>query len=189
MSQSDKQRKRLDPEKTRLAILDAAYECFSETGFGATSIGDIAKRASVQKSLVQYHFGNKVQLWHECILGRAAPMLAAINRLLSGETTDLAELARARIEFHRMNPRIGRLLAWASLEDVPLPEQIRERTQKLRERYAESPETLRRLVLAISTIDGWFVYRPLYERILCADLDGDMDGLITEFLSKRIESK
>ncbi|RLA58652.1 MAG: hypothetical protein DRR04_10480 [Gammaproteobacteria bacterium] len=50
---------------TRKLILNAAIENFSEAGFEAASLADIAGQAGVKKALVQYHFSTKEQLWKE----------------------------------------------------------------------------------------------------------------------------
>ena len=47
---------------TRGHILDAATELFARKGYDATSIRDIAERASVAPSLLNHHFGNKTAL-------------------------------------------------------------------------------------------------------------------------------
>ena len=51
----------------RLQILEAAGPLFAQTGFDGTSMGAVAEAAGEKKSLVQYHFGNKQQLWEETV--------------------------------------------------------------------------------------------------------------------------
>lgn len=50
-------------EQTQKRILMAAIDIFAEAGFEASSLADIAKRATVKKALVQYHFSTKDRLW------------------------------------------------------------------------------------------------------------------------------
>lgn len=48
---------------TRTLILDAARECFAETGYDATTIRVIAGRAGVDPALVHHYFGTKSDLF------------------------------------------------------------------------------------------------------------------------------
>ena len=52
---------------TKLTILKASAKVFSEKGFEATSIRDIAKTADIPHSSVTYHFGNKQALFETVI--------------------------------------------------------------------------------------------------------------------------
>lgn len=57
----------LQKENRRSSIIQAAAELFGQLGFEGTSIGAIAERAGVKKSLAQYHFENKEILWRETV--------------------------------------------------------------------------------------------------------------------------
>ncbi len=59
-------------------ILDAAEHLFSRRGFYGASLRDIAKQASVQMSLVNYHFGPKEELFRQVIRRRADEHASAI---------------------------------------------------------------------------------------------------------------
>ncbi|MDD3107476.1 MAG: TetR/AcrR family transcriptional regulator [Bacilli bacterium] len=50
-------------EPTKLKILIAAAECFSQNGYRKTSISEIAIKAKVAKGLIFYHFDNKKNLF------------------------------------------------------------------------------------------------------------------------------
>lgn len=56
-------RERRDPDATRQALLAAGAALFSERGFDAVPIDDVAARAGVNKSLISYHFGGKRGLY------------------------------------------------------------------------------------------------------------------------------
>ena len=60
---------------TKTIILDAAEAQFAHMGFHGTSLRAIAKEAGVKLSLVQYHFGKKVELF-EATIARRANVLA-----------------------------------------------------------------------------------------------------------------
>ena len=49
-------------ERTRAAILDAAYDLFIEQGFAATSMRDIAGRAGLAPGSLYNHFSSKEEL-------------------------------------------------------------------------------------------------------------------------------
>lgn len=50
-------------------ILDAAEQCLGRSGYGDTSIRDVAAEAGVSKSLVHYHFKSKEHLFLEVQIG------------------------------------------------------------------------------------------------------------------------
>jgi AcrR family transcriptional regulator len=50
-------------ERTRAAILDAAYDLFIEQGFAATSMRDIAGRAGLAPGSLYNHFSSKEQIF------------------------------------------------------------------------------------------------------------------------------
>ncbi|SCK14122.1 transcriptional regulator, TetR family [Variovorax sp. HW608] len=49
--------------ETRRAILDAALSEFAERGFEGASVRRIGERASLEYTLITYHFKNKAALW------------------------------------------------------------------------------------------------------------------------------
>jgi len=96
-------------EETRKRILNAAIENFSQAGFEAASLSDIAKKAGVKKALVQYHFSTKELLWRDS----ATLIWTERNRELSalmGARNDTDYRARMRsafiavVEFTRRKP-------------------------------------------------------------------------------------
>ncbi len=57
-------------ERTRRAILEAAYELFLEQGYAATSMRQIAERAGLALGGIYNHFPNKEAIFAELILDR-----------------------------------------------------------------------------------------------------------------------
>lgn len=51
----------------RGAIRSAGLTLFSERGFEATTVSDIAKLAGVPKANVLYYFSDKEELWKEAV--------------------------------------------------------------------------------------------------------------------------
>jgi AcrR family transcriptional regulator len=54
-------------EDTRERLLDAAERVFVESGYYDATVREICKRAGVNLALVNYHFGDKLQLYTEVI--------------------------------------------------------------------------------------------------------------------------
>jgi AcrR family transcriptional regulator len=52
-----------DPERTRLAILDAATVEFVQHGFAGASVNEIAARAQVNKRMLYHYYGKKDDLY------------------------------------------------------------------------------------------------------------------------------
>ena len=160
---TDQDRRQLDPARTRAQIMEAALARFAERGYSGASIGDIAAGAGVPKSLVQYHFGSKSKLWQSCLQHRAGPMIAAMDGFLSGQGT-IEDLLKARIRIHEEHPELSRLLAWASIEPVPLPTFIQERREAFAGQLLQQggPPQVAKVFAAIASIDGWYLFRTLY---------------------------
>jgi AcrR family transcriptional regulator len=57
-------------ERTRQAILEAAYSLFLEQGYAATSVRQIAERANLALGGIYNHFGNKEAIFSELIIDR-----------------------------------------------------------------------------------------------------------------------
>jgi AcrR family transcriptional regulator len=66
-------------EVVRELILNAARECFADTGFTGTSTRQIAARADVVENLIYKHFGNKANLFDEAV---AEPFRRAIDEFV-----------------------------------------------------------------------------------------------------------
>lgn len=56
-----------DNEETRNKLLYAASAVFADRGFYAATVRDICRRAGVNLALVNYHFGNKSELYTEVL--------------------------------------------------------------------------------------------------------------------------
>lgn len=102
-------------EVTKSKLLEAAISEFAERGFEAVTTRDIEVAADVQRGLLNYHFGDKEQLWKDAVdklfldyrsfrLARAevAKDLPAHERL--------AFRIRAFIRFSASHPELNRLM-------------------------------------------------------------------------------
>ncbi len=69
-----RQRREEEKEQRREAIVDAAECVFTESGFEAAKMEDVARRARVSRALVYLYFKNKAEL-HLAICARALTLL------------------------------------------------------------------------------------------------------------------
>jgi AcrR family transcriptional regulator len=80
---AERARRKLDPEQRRAEILQAAFACFSERGFAATRMEDVAARAGIAKGTVYLHFPDKEALFTSLVSGVASPILGQVETLLA----------------------------------------------------------------------------------------------------------
>jgi TetR/AcrR family transcriptional regulator len=67
---------------TRRRILDASLQLFSQWGYDATRIKDVALKASVNAALVHHYFGDKDALYETVLVGALRPLKVLGQRLL-----------------------------------------------------------------------------------------------------------
>ena len=77
-------RRRLTAEERRTAILDAALTAFSQKGYHATSLDDIAREAEVSKALIYEHFASKQELHADLIARNGRELTQRVAGALSG---------------------------------------------------------------------------------------------------------
>jgi AcrR family transcriptional regulator len=88
-------------EATRAKLLDAAAEVFAEIGYNRATTREICARAGVNHALVNYHFGDKLELYAQMLqrlvsVARIEAVRAALNQKASPETI-LREAIKARL--------------------------------------------------------------------------------------------
>ncbi len=69
----------LQSVKRKEAILAAALEEFSTSGFAATRLDDVARRAGVAKGTIYLHFRDKEMLFQELIRSQLSPLVATLE--------------------------------------------------------------------------------------------------------------
>lgn len=92
---------------------------FVTHGFAGTSIGNIAKLAGVNHSLVFHHFKNKEQLWvsvKQSIVFEANQLTSTLPECYLSFNDFLKELFLRNLRFYHENPDISRMIAWQRLE-------------------------------------------------------------------------
>ena len=75
------ERKRPTQDERRAAILAAALDVFSERGFAAARLDDVAQKASVAKGTLYLYFPDKEALFEALLQGLASPVLERIEAL------------------------------------------------------------------------------------------------------------
>lgn len=73
---------RVKTEEKRQAIVDAAFELFSEVGFEQASMSEIAARAGGSKATLYSYFQSKEEMFAECMTAAAQQEISAAFELL-----------------------------------------------------------------------------------------------------------
>src|SRR4051794_31643792 len=113
---------RLPADQRRQQLLDVARDVFSEGGFHATSMDEVALRAGVTKPVLYQHFPSKRALYIELLNDTGAHLLRELE-----QATHNAPSGRARVEqgfaayfrFVVSNRSAFRLLFGASMRTDP----------------------------------------------------------------------
>ncbi len=92
-------RRRATPEERQEAILKAALDVFSEHGFAAARLDDVAQRAGVAKGTLYLYFPDKETLFERMLQSVAAPVLALLARLAEAEDMPPAAAIGAVLTF------------------------------------------------------------------------------------------
>ncbi|MCO6004978.1 TetR family transcriptional regulator [Actinoallomurus purpureus] len=108
--------RKLDAERSRRLLLDAALEEFAAKGYAGARVQDIADRAGVNKQLISYYFGGKQGLY-ECLKRQWLEREAEFNR----PDIPFDELIVRYLEATLADPRGTRLLTWQGLADTDAP--------------------------------------------------------------------
>ncbi|MBX9787234.1 MAG: TetR/AcrR family transcriptional regulator [Alphaproteobacteria bacterium] len=109
----------MSSENTKEKILLSARKLFVEYGFAGTSMGQIAKLAQVNHSLIFHHFENKEKLWlavKQSIVkekNQQSKMLPSTDQPFYDF---LYALVIKSIKFYRDHPDIMRMISWQRLE-------------------------------------------------------------------------
>ncbi len=106
-----------DADRSRRSLLDAALEEFSLRGFAGARVADIARRAGVNKQLINYYFGSKEGLY----LALQRAWLEREERFAPPEVP-LPDLVVRYLLDALDDPRSLRLLLWRGLADDSAPD-------------------------------------------------------------------
>ena len=94
-------------------IIQAALEVFTDRGFAATKLEDVAKKAGVTKGTIYLYFENKEALFKALIRGTIVPVIA------QGEAIAQAFTGSARDLFEKLVREYWRLVGETALASIP----------------------------------------------------------------------
>ena len=80
-----RQKEKRDPEATREALLRAGAEMFAAAGYEGVRVEALARRAGVNKAMINYHFGGKRRLYVAVIRSAFAELGARVEGLRRSE--------------------------------------------------------------------------------------------------------
>src|ERR1700741_1274961 len=75
-------------------IVGAALEVFSEKGFAAAKLDDIARRAGVSKGAVYLYFETKEDIFRAVVAQAISPNIAPVKAMAAAHPGPLADLLR-----------------------------------------------------------------------------------------------
>src|SRR5437667_3695904 len=73
--------RRRDAAATRDALLTAGTALFAERGYDGVPVWAIARKAGVNKAMINYHFGGKRKLYQAIVSATFAEIVANVERL------------------------------------------------------------------------------------------------------------
>ncbi|NIM94529.1 MAG: TetR family transcriptional regulator [Anaerolineales bacterium] len=79
---------------TRENILSAALQVFSQNGYSATRLEDIARAAGVTRGAIYYHFGSKEELYIALVTERSAGINQLAEEIITKGGTPIETLRR-----------------------------------------------------------------------------------------------
>ncbi len=120
-------------DAAREQIVTAAHRLVAESGYGRTSIPDIAKEAGVSTGSVYVHFPSKTALFSEVYKRASRHEIEAFREVAEAKGTAPERLARMVGSFAR-RALAGRKLAWALLVES-VNQDIDTERLKFREPY------------------------------------------------------
>ncbi len=96
-------------DKTRAALLEAATEVFATEGFEGARVETIARRAGVNKAMINYHFGGKEALYETILVSTFSDFGERLRRIRDGSVradTQLGDFIRAFAEMVSSRPSL-----------------------------------------------------------------------------------
>lgn len=177
-----------DAATTRAAILAAARQAFSGSGYDSVGVRDIAGKAGVTAALVNRYFGSKKLLFAEAVLEAKS-----VAELLSGDRrTAGARLAAMMLDKDPHGKGDGDPLL-AILRSAPDPEAagvVREWLQKVMvgpiAKWLGGPDAETRASVMVSTLLGFIILR---QAIALPGLNANRGDALREMMSAALQSQ
>jgi AcrR family transcriptional regulator len=125
MSEVSSPRWRRRAEARPAEIVQAAYQVFSEKGFAAARLDDIARRAGVSKGALYLYFANKQEIFEAVVKDAVAPNIGAIETFalaFPGSFEQLIRMVGPRIAQIATASNIGKVVKMVVGESGNFPE-------------------------------------------------------------------
>ncbi|GAA4421648.1 TetR/AcrR family transcriptional regulator [Actinokineospora soli] len=113
MTATEQPRKRMPRAQRERQMMDVAEEIFSERGYQATSVDEIAERCGVSKPMIYEYFGSKEGLLVACIRAARMELAEATTNAVVGSGSAEEALRKGVLAFFRFADSHRR--AWALL--------------------------------------------------------------------------
>jgi AcrR family transcriptional regulator len=145
------------PDDTRRKLLIAAADVFSERGYEGATVREICRRAGVNLALVNYHFGDKHELYLEviCYALDAAAKMELLNRAVE-QNADPCDALR-----HVIRGMIERLNAGNEQFGLHIRLMLKEMAQPTPAVARVIKETMRPLYGRLRSLIGQILNRPI----------------------------
>jgi TetR/AcrR family transcriptional regulator len=107
--------------KNRKAILDAALDVFSSSGFRGSTIDRIAEKAGMSKPNLLYYFGSKEEIYVSVLEETLEEWLQPLAELdpAGDPIAEISRYVEAKLEISRTRPEASRLFANEILHGAP----------------------------------------------------------------------
>lgn len=129
--------RRAQGEESRQRLIEAATTCLAERGYGATSVGDICRRAGVAKAALYWHFESKEGLLAAVLETAGGRWIEEIEKRVSASGTPAERLNGLVDGWRRVlreEPELLRLPLFLQLEEGEASERTRRAIEALFER-------------------------------------------------------
>lgn len=90
-------RTKAEADVTRQQLLESALRVFSEKGYAATRLSDIAVAAGVTRGAIYHHFGNKKEMFIALFKDRSDPYFQIVSEILSLDLSPLEKIRKLMI--------------------------------------------------------------------------------------------
>ena len=124
-------KRRLRADDRRALIVEAALEQFGELGYDAASMGEIARRAGVTRTVLYDHFESKRALFTALVEDKHEELLAQQRAVIGGDAPIAERLGAAVDALYAFAEREP--LAWQLLfpDRAPLPPEVADDHRRL----------------------------------------------------------
>lgn len=159
----------ISPSKTR--ILDAAEDLFANTGYGATSMVDIADALGIRGPAIYKHYSSKTDVYNAVVDRLFTPMKAHMELPAKPVEGQSFELLEKLVKHHIDHPNISRIIQQATLSSGEHLEKLVDDwyrpffTKILQQTAAMTP-----VIMAFhSMLLGYITLAPLHQKIFQLD--------------------